>query len=669
MLRFAYYIPLFFICLQLYSQDVQDYSPLKSKGIIPKDFLSDYVNSDKRDFQGLKRQEKFYRQNVYFLQSLLSSGKVLFGDTVTQYINYLADVILQNDPDTRKELRFYAARIPYSNAYCAENGIVLVNIGLLAKVENEAQLAFIICHEISHYKANHRLQLYNDDRKDIRKLRPEELLLSQNLYSQQLELEADSMGFALYLGTPFEPQAALGAFAITEVPELIFPKLHINQEWTNKLPSDKLAIIANLSEKSSHPSSLERQENIKRFLIKKSAKQNVFLNRQRFDYIQKLCRFDMCGYQVERQMYEYAIENAMALNQYYKIESKYLNKVITYSWYGLCKFINAARFWEIHQDYQNVEGGDFATLCAYTELMPRLDFVINVIEYVKSQRKILDSNWLINIQKDLYKEIGKYYVSDITPEGNITFSNEPGNRDIIQIPDTDFIPIITAAYFEKKNAQLPPKKKNTHNSNTQRERLFKGFNLGIDTIVFVEPSYQRFDLRHGKEEELEVSTAMQIGMIQKIKEYAAAQNLHAYLLHSSELQASRCDYFNRLTLLTDWMTEKSGLKDLGMLTFRHEELQSLVERYNTPYFAWIGGRHILHKRNFKPSFLLDNMFSFPFTNVSEETFFYLFVYNLQTEQYLVLYPRYVRMNDRPEVFHSIIYDMIFQIIQREKKKK
>lgn len=637
---------------------------MKSKGIIPKDFLSDYVNLDRGDFHVLKRQEKFYRQNAYFLQRLLSSGKVLFGDTATQYINYLADVILQNDPETRAKLRFYAARIPYSNAYCAENGIVLVNIGLLAKVENEAQLAFIICHEISHYKANHRLKLYNDGKKDLRNLRPEEQLLSQNLYSQQLELEADSMGFALYLATPFEPQAALGAYAITEIPELIFPNLTLNQAWKSRLPSDKFVTINSISEPPSHPTNLERQENIKRFLKKKSAKQTVFLNRQRFDYIQKICRFDMCGYQVERQMYEYAIDNAMALQQYYKVESAYLDKIITYSWYGLCKFINAARFWEIHQDYQNVQGADFAALCAYTELMPRFDFVMNVIEHVMEQRKKADSDWLIHIQKDLYKEIGKYYVTDITPEGNITFSKELGNRDIVQIPDSAFIPIITAAYFEKKNALATANKKNLRNTKMQRERLFQGFNLGIDTLVFVEPSYQRLDMRHGKEEELEVSTAMQIGMIQKIKEYAAAQNLHTYLLHSSELQGSRCDYFNRLTLLNDWMTEKSGLKDLAMLTFRHEDLQGLIERYNTPYFAWIGGRHILHKRNFKPSLLLDNMLSFPFTNIRAETFFYLFVYDLQTEQYLVLYPRYVRMNDRPEVFHSIIYDMIFQIKQK-----
>ncbi|RZK51413.1 MAG: hypothetical protein EOO59_15085, partial [Hymenobacter sp.] len=47
------------------------------------------------------------------------------------------------------------SRNPVPNAHALGNGTVMLNVGLLAHLENEAQLAFILCHELAHVQARH----------------------------------------------------------------------------------------------------------------------------------------------------------------------------------------------------------------------------------------------------------------------------------------------------------------------------------------------------------------------------------------------------------------------------------------------------------------------------------------------------------------------------------
>jgi predicted Zn-dependent protease len=52
-------------------------------------------------------------------------------------------------------LRIYVVDDPECNASTAANGMVIVNTGLLLRVENEAQFAFVLGHEMTHYLRRH----------------------------------------------------------------------------------------------------------------------------------------------------------------------------------------------------------------------------------------------------------------------------------------------------------------------------------------------------------------------------------------------------------------------------------------------------------------------------------------------------------------------------------
>jgi len=83
---------------------------------------------------------------------LLLSGDKLFNDPLTIYVNKVADELLKNEPELRKKIKIYVTKSSDVNAHAFDKGFIFINVGLLAQLENEAQLAFILSHEINQIK-------------------------------------------------------------------------------------------------------------------------------------------------------------------------------------------------------------------------------------------------------------------------------------------------------------------------------------------------------------------------------------------------------------------------------------------------------------------------------------------------------------------------------------
>lgn len=75
---------------------------------------------------------------------------------------YLKDIACRLVPNYCDDIRIYLLQIPYFNASMAPNGAMMIWTGLLLRVENEAQLAAIIGHEIGHYLRRHSLERMKD---------------------------------------------------------------------------------------------------------------------------------------------------------------------------------------------------------------------------------------------------------------------------------------------------------------------------------------------------------------------------------------------------------------------------------------------------------------------------------------------------------------------------
>ena len=232
MAKVLIYILLFGSCLsQAWSQDFDHYKPIKAQGPIPADFLGSATEKFEASLKTIEKntdsqerhlKERFYLESNFNIDEMLLSGRVLFNDPISNYLNQVADKILKDDPELRKKLRFYVLKSPIPNAFTTNQGIIFVNIGLFPRLDNEAQLAFIMCHEIAHYVERHVIEGYVKAAKvDLKggkyqKSTSYEKLMLKNLYSRDHEMEADIKGFALFAKTPYSFETIPAVFDILQ---------------------------------------------------------------------------------------------------------------------------------------------------------------------------------------------------------------------------------------------------------------------------------------------------------------------------------------------------------------------------------------------------------------------------------------------------------------------
>lgn len=118
------------------------------------------------------------------------------------------------------DLRVYPVRTPFFNASMAPNGMMQVWSGLLLRVDNEAQLAGVIGHEMGHYMQRHML----DRLRDIKARTAFSTFMAAfglvglvgqlaaaagaMAFSRDQEREADGIGLALMRHAGYDPREA-----------------------------------------------------------------------------------------------------------------------------------------------------------------------------------------------------------------------------------------------------------------------------------------------------------------------------------------------------------------------------------------------------------------------------------------------------------------------------
>ena len=134
--------------------------------------------------------------------------------------DYLRGIACKLGGDHCADTRVYAVRTPWFNASMAPNGMMQVWTGLLLRVDNEAQLAAVIGHEIGHYLQRHSLAMLRDVRTrsawmgvlafagGVGLIGQLAVLAGASAYSRENETEADRIGVALMRRAGYDPREA-----------------------------------------------------------------------------------------------------------------------------------------------------------------------------------------------------------------------------------------------------------------------------------------------------------------------------------------------------------------------------------------------------------------------------------------------------------------------------
>lgn len=189
------------------------------------------------------RDQKAYIKERYkarhdFMMGMLSSGDFIVGTGLNSYVDSIYAIIAAANSDLYSDMCILISRSAIPNAFNTGDGFVVLNVGLLSRLENEAQLAFVICHESAHQMKNHvnrqlmaQAELYTDkDRKNqIQSILKSEYRVKSQLenfllpgamksmrHSRKVEYEADSTGYEYYSKAGFQPEDAISVLQVLQ---------------------------------------------------------------------------------------------------------------------------------------------------------------------------------------------------------------------------------------------------------------------------------------------------------------------------------------------------------------------------------------------------------------------------------------------------------------------
>jgi predicted Zn-dependent protease len=96
-----------------------------------------------------------YQIGLSVVRGLREQGLVLEDPEADDYIQALGIRLASQIPDSRQRFKFFVVRDPAINAFALPGGFIGVNQGLITATANEAQLAGVLAHEISHVTQRH----------------------------------------------------------------------------------------------------------------------------------------------------------------------------------------------------------------------------------------------------------------------------------------------------------------------------------------------------------------------------------------------------------------------------------------------------------------------------------------------------------------------------------
>jgi len=228
-----------------------NYIPRERYSFLSTELINELAYSfdeEDRIMNGNKEVHKINVGRKAFFLGKVREGAFIKDDSLEGYVNSVLLKIVADNSLAPYPRRVLVLASPYVNAICFGKGIYAVTISLLARIENENQLAFILAHEIAHDELGHisariaqeaELDLAEKAQDQLTKIISNKIIMEDitefrklvygvSKFSRANEMRADSMSVALLSGADYSEGEALSALSVLQSAQS--PKQEIGAE-------------------------------------------------------------------------------------------------------------------------------------------------------------------------------------------------------------------------------------------------------------------------------------------------------------------------------------------------------------------------------------------------------------------------------------------------------
>ncbi|MBI4639333.1 MAG: M48 family metalloprotease [Candidatus Tectomicrobia bacterium] len=121
-------------------------------------------SAQNRSFQLLSDEQELWNMSAKEETRLQKSGRLYQDRLLEEYLTSIAHKMMPEEVREQIGAKVGVVKDPSLNAFAYPNGMVYLHTGLLARLENEAQLAFIVGHELTHVTNRHAVRYFRDAR-------------------------------------------------------------------------------------------------------------------------------------------------------------------------------------------------------------------------------------------------------------------------------------------------------------------------------------------------------------------------------------------------------------------------------------------------------------------------------------------------------------------------
>jgi predicted Zn-dependent protease len=236
-----------------------------------------------------KEYEEIYKTHFDQIEKTITGKSPITAKEPYQYLQQVLVRIIKANPVLKaEELRIFFTRDWWPNAYSMGDGSIAINAGLVIHMQNEAELAFVLCHELAHYYKAHTLQsvdnyvsvtnspAFQNKLKELSKqqygVNKELEKLSLNLvfnsrhHGRSKETEADMQAFVFFKNTGYNANGIVSLLQLLDSVDkaTVFPKLNVRAmlnfegyPFKNKWVQEESAIFSKINTQTSEDKAKE----------------------------------------------------------------------------------------------------------------------------------------------------------------------------------------------------------------------------------------------------------------------------------------------------------------------------------------------------------------------------------------------------------------------------